>query len=158
MAPHRALYVEGVLGKRRNTATKLPRQNSFDSESGSFRSGRVPATFRDMGAVFEASFAVSDAQLQRLKDWAQQPTSNAPLSAGMLLASPSCTQRGGLRNSPASADDHSPEKKLRPILSQIIEAEDEGINGVSMYNMTAGEDRGLHRIVFEDSEIEDIDE
>eukprot|EP01032_Pedospumella_encystans_P014583 gene14583-16739_t len=161
MAPHRALYVEGMLGKRGISATKLTHQNSFDSQSGSFRTVRVPATFRDMGAVFEASAAVSDAQHQRLKEWAQEPTTSEPLSTGMALASPfqrgPLNPRGGLRGS-ASMDYHSPEKRLRPVLSKIIEAEDEGINGVSMYNVKAGVDRGLHRIASEDSDIGDIDE
>ncbi len=117
MAPHRASYVEGMLGKRGISATKLTHQNSFDSQSGSFRAGRVPATFRDMSAVFEASSAVSDAQHQRWKEWAQQPASSEPLSTGMALASPfqraPLNPRGGLRAS-AFVDNHSPEKRLRP--------------------------------------------
>jgi len=172
VAPYRALYVEGVLGKGGVPAAARSRQYSIES-AGSVTTPRKPATFRDIGAVFDASSGVSDAQHQRLRDWQQAGT---PLSAGMALASPARIQaspfdhrsanshragpRRATRISTFSTDDNDGgDKRLNRILSKIAENAMEEENEEE-FNLAGGMDsqkagnRGMQRLLSEDSELD----
>jgi hypothetical protein len=78
MASARSVYVDGIL-------RGVARGSSANFGGGSTPHRRGPATFRDMGAAFDSSLAMSRSQQERLRDWAQTGT---PLSAGIVLASP----------------------------------------------------------------------
>lgn len=160
------------MGKDGVPAAARSRQYSIES-AGSMVTPRKPATFRDIGAVFDASSGVSDEQHQRLRDWAQVGT---PLSQGMALASPARIQafspfdhraannhRAGPRRvnriSTFSADEgDGTDKRLNRVLSKIAENAMEEDNddeafGVGMNTYQAG-DRGMHRMSLLNSELD----
>jgi hypothetical protein len=94
-APHRALYVQVVMGTH-GVAASTPRMRQLPSRSIDDATTPRRVTFKDVGTVFASTCKLSESQRNRVQDWSRDPAGNTPLSSSMasLSVSPASRRSG----------------------------------------------------------------
>jgi hypothetical protein len=133
-APHRALYVQGIMGTH-GVAASTPRMRQQPSRSVDDAITPRRVTFKDVGTVFTSTCNLSESQRNHVQDWGRDPAGSTPLSSSMasLSVSPASRRSGTAGSSersyrtgafPSEADGDSGgvhDRPMRKVLSLIPE-------------------------------------